>query len=250
MKRLKFLICAAFLCSIAGLSLYAKDATNYQNFELDTLLHDIDKPQSPIITDDYIIFTSDASSRSVGIAFDFENYQIIHPFQLLTSTEIEEGKKKKDTVVTVTRKHLFYCYKREHKYTQLKYRLVLDGLWTTDPLNPNKEYDESVNLYFSKLDIPGIISTLTEVRADDSVRFIYKGEQGLQLRLAGTFSNWDPWIYEMNEIQPGLYELNLPLTSGTYYYNYYVGLTPILDNTNPNKAYTLDGRSASVITVN
>ena len=49
---------------------------------------------------------------------------------------------------------------------------------------------------------------------------------------------------------PGLYELELPLTTGTYYYNYYLGLTPILDNTNPEKIYTADGRSASVIRVN
>lgn len=250
MKRIKFLVCAALLCGLAVTSLNAKEAGNYQNFELDSLLHDIDRPQAPVITDNYIIFTSDQSNRSVGIAFDFENYKVIHPFQLLTNTEIEEGKKKKDTKVTVTRKHLFYCFPREHMYTSIKYRLIVDGLWTTDPLNPNKVYDESVNLYFSKLDLPGSIKNLTEQKEDDTVHFIYKGDKGLDLRLAGTFTNWDPWIYEMKEVQPGLYELDLPLTSGTYYYNYYVGLTPILDNTNPNKAYTADGRSASVITVN
>ena len=83
-----------------------------------------------------------------------------------------------------------------------------------------------------------------------SVKFIYKGESGLKLNLAGTFTNWDPWIYEMVETSPGLYELELPLPAGKYYYNYYIGLTPILDNTNPQKIYTTDGRSASVLTVN
>jgi len=250
MKRIKFLVIAAFLCGFVWSNAFAKEASNYQNFELDTLLHDIDEPQAPIVTENYIIFTSDVTYRSVGIAFDFENYQVIHPFQLLTSTEVEEGKKKKDTVVTVTRKHLFYCYPREHLYTSIKYRLIIDGLWTTDPLNPQKEYDESVNLYFSKLDLPGSIKILTEQKEDNTVHFIYKGEKGLQLRLAGTFTNWDSWIYELEEVSPGLYELDLPLTTGTYYYNYYIGLTPILDNTNPIKAYTRDGRSASVITVN
>ncbi len=219
---------------------FAAAPVNYQNFELDTLLHNIEKPGEPIVTEDYIIFTANTQNRSVGIAFDFENYQVIHPFQILSSTD-DEGK--------TTRKHLFYCYQRQHRFDTLKYRLVIDGLWTTDPLNPNREYDEQVNLYFSKLENLGQIRIETEAK-DDTVKFIYKGESGLKLQLAGTFTNWDPWIYQLEEIQPGLYELELPLTTGTYYYNYYLGLTPILDNTNPEKIYTADGRSASVIRVN
>ena len=219
---------------------FAAAPVNYQNFELDTLLHNIEKPGEPIVTEDYIIFTANTQNRSVGIAFDFENYQVIHPFQILSSTD-DEGK--------TTRKHLFYCYQRQHRFDTLKYRLVIDGLWTTDPLNPNREYDDQVNLYFSKLENLGQIRIETEAK-DDTVKFIYKGESGLKLQLAGTFTNWDPWIYQLEEIQPGLYELELPLTTGTYYYNYYLGLTPILDNTNPEKIYTADGRSASVIRVN
>lgn len=240
MRKIKF--AAIFLTVFFVLnSLYAAEKSNYQNFELDTLLHNIDKPGAPLITDDYIIFTADIYNRFVGIAFDFENYQIIHPFQVLTKTD-DDG--------NVTRKHMFYCYKRQHKFSTIKYRMVIDGLWTVDPLNPNKEYDDNVNLYFSKVEDPDSVRIYTEETESDTVRFIYKGDTGLKLHLAGTFTNWDPWIYELKETKPGLYELELPLTTGTYYYNYYVGLTPILDNTNPNKAYAPDGRSASVITVN
>ena len=229
-------VLAFILCEGMG---FAAAPVNYQNFELDTLLHNIEKPCEPIVTEDYIIFTANTQNRSVGIAFDFENYQVIHPFQVLSITD-DEGKS--------TRRHLFYCYQRQHRFDTLKYRLVIDGLWTTDPLNPNREYDEQVNLYFSKLENLGQIRIETEAK-NDTVKFIYKGESGLKLQLAGTFTNWDPWIYQLEEIQPGLYELELPLTSGTYYYNYYLGLTPILDNTNPEKIYTADGRSASVIRV-
>ncbi|MDY2840868.1 MAG: isoamylase [Treponema sp.] len=240
MRKIKF--AAIFLTVFFVLnSLYAAEKNNYQNFELDTLLHNIDKPGAPLITDDYIIFTADIYNRFVGIAFDFENYQIIHPFQVLTKTD-DDG--------NVTRKHMFYCYKRQHKFSTIKYRMVIDGLWTVDPLNPDKEYDDNVNLYFSKVEDPDSVRIYTEETESDTVRFIYKGDTGLKLHLAGTFTNWDPWIYELKETKPGLYELELPLTTGTYYYNYYVGLTPILDNTNPNKAYAPDGRSASVITVN
>ena len=240
MKKTKILIAAIALLLAGGAGLFSAAPVNFQNFELDTLLHNIEKPGRPIVTEDYIIFTANTSNRSVGIAFDFENYQVIHPFQILSSTD-EEGNS--------TRKHLFYCYQRQHRFDTLKYRLVIDGLWTTDPLNPNKEYDENVNLYFSKLENLGQIKIVTEATKSDTVKFIYKGESGLKLNLAGTFTNWDPWIYQLEEIQPGLYELELPLTRGTYYYNYYLGLTPILDNTNPQKIYTTDGRSASVIRV-
>lgn len=240
MKKMKILMAVSLLFALAGKA-FSATPTNFQNYELDTLLHNIEKPCEPIVTEDYIIFTAAVQNRSVGIAFDFENYQVIHPFQLLTNTD-EEGK--------TSRKHLFYCYKRQHRFDSLKYRLIIDGLWTTDPLNPNREYDEQVNLYFSKLENLGQIKIVTESTSSDTVKFIYKGESGLKLNLAGTFTNWDPWIYQLEEIQPGLYELELPLTTGTYYYNYYLGLTPILDNTNPEKIYTADGRSASVIRVN
>ncbi|MCR5188343.1 MAG: isoamylase [Treponema sp.] len=234
------LLLALTLCGLGAMGLHAEEQTNFQNFELDTLLHEIDKACGPVITEDYIIFTSEPNYRFVGIAFDFENYQVIHPFQILTRTD-EEG--------AVSRKHMFYAYKRQHKFTTIKYRLILDGLWTTDPLNPEKEYDDSVNLYFSKVEDPGSVKIYTQATPSDSVHFIYKGESGQTIHLAGTFSNWDPWIYELNETKPGIYELELPLTSGKYYYNYYIGLTPVLDNTNPEKIYTLDGRAASVIVV-
>ncbi len=241
MKKLILLFIAFLLCGIGSLGLYAAELTNYQDFDLDKLLHSIDKPCSPIVTEDYIIFTSSPDYRFVGIAFDYENYKTVHPFEILTQKD-DDGK--------VTRKHMFYCYKRQHKFTTLKYRLIFDGLWAADPLNPNKEYDDDVNLYFSKVEDPTSVKIATSYTESDTVRFIYKGESGQNIHLAGTFTNWDPWIYQLNETEPGFYELELPLTTGKYFYNYYIGLTPILDETNPEKMYTNDGRVASVIVVN
>ncbi len=243
MKKCKFFALVGCLFLVAGIQNgFAKEKeVIYQPYELDKLIHEIDEPCAPIVTEDYIIFTADTNHRNVGIAFDFENYQVIHPFQILMRLD-EDGNK--------TPVHMFYCYERKHKIQTIKYRIIMDGLWTTDPLNPDKVYDDSVNLYFSRIDNLGTIYEYTEQTKNDSVRFIYKGEPGLKLHLAGTFSNWDPWIYSLKETSPGFYELSLPLPTGKYYYNYYIGLTPVLDNTNPNKAYTLDGRSASVIVVN
>ena len=243
MKKCKFFAVLGVLGVFLGLQdLFAKEkAPVYQPYELDKLIHEIEEPGAPVITEDYIIFTAGTDHRNVGIVFDFENYQTIHPFQILMKTD-EDGNK--------TPVHMFYCYERKHKIENIRYRLIMDGLWTTDPLNPDKVYDDSVNLYFSRVSNLGKVYEYTEQTKDDAIRFIYKGEEGLDLHLAGTFSNWDPWIYSLEETSPGFYELSLPLPSGKYYYNYYIGLTPVLDNTNPDKVYTLDGRSASVIVVN
>ncbi len=241
MKKKISLVSAVLTLGLFMSPVFAAEPTNYQNFEIDLLLHEIEKPCAPIITDDYIIFTADVNNRHVGIVFDFENYQTIHPFQILTHTD-DDG--------NVTRQHMFYCYKRQHKFTSITYRLIMDGLWTTDPYNPNKIYDDSVNLYFSKIEDPGSIKIFTAPTENDCVHFIYKGDCGQTIRLAGTFTNWDPWIYELTETSPGLYELELPLPTGKYYYTYYLGLTPVLDNTNPQKIYAEDGRVANIIVVN
>lgn len=240
-KRRFFALSVSALLIFSNNALFAKEAEIiYQPYELDSAIHNIEKPGAPVITDDYIIFTANPDSRFVGIAFDFEDYKIIHPYKMLYQTDIDGNK---------TAKHLFYCYERQHKFTTIKYRIIMDGLWTTDPLNPNKYYDENINLYFSVVEDKQSIQKNTEIITPDTIHFIYKGESGLKLHLSGTFTNWDPWIYELKETKPGFYELNLPLPQGTYYYNYYIGLTPITDNTNPKKAFTKDGRSVSVIEV-
>ena len=245
MKRQRFfsLTGAALLLMMSVTApLYSKEAEIlYQPYELDVAIHNIEKPCAPVITENYIIFTASPENRSVGIAFDFEDYKIIHPYTKLNHIDVDGNK---------VPQHLFYCYERQHKVTQIKYRVIMDGLWTTDPLNPNKYYDENINLYFSVVEDKKSIINNTEITKSDAVRFIYKGKSGLQLHLAGTFTNWDPWIYELKETSAGFYELSLPLPKGKYYYNYYIGLTPVTDNTNPNKEYTADGRSVSVIEVN
>ena len=77
--------------------------------------------------------------------------------------------------------------------------------------DPNKEYDENVNLYFSTVNNLGQMYINTEIKNNNTVHFVYKGETGQKINLAGNFCNWDPWIYELQETSPGLYELQLPL---------------------------------------
>ena len=118
-----------------------------------------------------------------------------------------------------------------------------------DPNNPNKIYDPTSGVSVSTVNVGMLKPEITNATETDGVKFIYQGESGQQVRLGGTFTNWDSWIYELKETKPGFYELVLPLPEGTYYYNYYLGMNSIIDKTNPKKAYTSDGRTTSVIEV-
>jgi 1,4-alpha-glucan branching enzyme len=85
--------------------------------------------------------------------------------------------------------------------------------------------------------------------ASGSTRFVYRGESGQRIRLTASFTNWDPYIYELNEKSPGIYELEIPLPKGTYYYKFIRGITEFIDTANPNRIFSADGQSASVFTV-
>ncbi|MDR1747759.1 MAG: glycogen-binding domain-containing protein, partial [Spirochaetaceae bacterium] len=68
-------------------------------------------------------------------------------------------------------------------------------------------------------------------------------------RLAGSFNNWDSFMYEMTETSAGIYQIDIPLPPGTYFYAFFSGTAQIADIKNPDRRYTADGRIASVITV-
>ncbi len=128
--------------------------------------------------------------------------------------------------------------------------MVIDGLWTTDPQNPITAYDNRTGMMLSSLPVTRISEPKTDRTESGTVRFIYQGERGQTIRLAGSFNNWDSFMYELKETSPGFYELDLTLPRGTYYYTFNNGTTALTDTTNPDRGYTKDGRVASILTVN
>ncbi len=230
------------LLLLSSTFLFSLDVEQFKNeqYVLDSLLEKIKNPGEPIISGDYIIFTSYSDIRHTGIAFDYEDYKVIHTFKNLVRKNIDAGNTKSDVA--------FYILKVPQNIQTVKYRIVIDGLWTPDPLNKNTIYDKNTNLYVSYIEVqrPHIIETTIN---SNTAYFVYEGETGQRIRLAGTFTNWDPFIYELQETSRGLYELEIPLPKGTYYYTYYSGIHSFTDDSNPEKAYTSDGRVASVITL-
>ena len=243
MKRVtKFLALSAFL--LASQNIFAKKAEVAEEkdlYEYNNIVANITKASEPKVLDKMVIFTAEAGPRYVGIAFDFEDYKKVHSFVRHVCRDIDGN---------ITSEVLFYILERPAQLTHLDYRLVIDGLWTRDPLNDKMRYDENSGISLYCLEIGEKLPVLTGASQEEGVKFIYRGESGLQVRLAGSFTAWDSWIYELTETSEGFYELTLPLPQGKYYYNYFIGMNRLVDTSNPKRAYTEDGRVSSVIVVN
>ena len=226
------LIFSIFLFS----GIYAAETNQYT---IDTILKEISVVKKPYISNGYIVFTAEDKARHVGIAFDFDNYKTIHSFQRLTSYTIDN--EERSSV-------LFYLLKLPEDSSKVSYRMIIDGLWTTDPTNPSKEYSKEAKTWLSTVSYPSTKEEITTT-SSDFVKFVYEGKSGEKIRLAGNFTNWDSFIYYLKETKPGYYELEIPLASGTYYYSFFNGLEEILDKNNSEKVFTPEGRMACVVTV-
>lgn len=215
-------------------------ADDFKKDEYTSLVSSIDDLCEPFVYKNYAVFTASNDSRFVGIAFDFEGFRTIHPFMLRTIRDADNE---------ITHSFYFYILDLPKEVQKLEYRLVADGLWTLDPLNKNVVYNEQSGIRLSYLDVSREIPLVTETPADGTVHFVYKGKSGQHIRLGGSFTNWDSWIYELAETSPGIYEFNLPLPPGKYEYVFYSGMKTLVDKGNPNRCYTQDGREANWLIV-
>ena len=111
------------------------------------------------------------------------------------------------------------------------------------------EFTPQAGLYLSHLDASRTVPAVTEKVNSNTVRFTYRGAKGQQVRLGGSFTNWDSWIYTLTETSPGVYEIDIPLAPGKYEYAFYTGIQSTPDPSNPERVYTADGRIASLLIV-
>lgn len=241
MKKTVLFVALALL-SVSVISAKSKaNAIVPDTYDYDLLVTSIKGVQAPVVSDDYIVFTADYNARSVGIAFDFENYKVIHHYSVRRIFDYEGEQ---------TNAWYFYALPKPKKLTKISYKLIIDGLWTTDPTNINTEYDWENGILLSYVDIPQTQDVITQTADEGITKFICNAAPGQKIRLGGTFTNWDSWVYEMTEVSPGKYEICLPLPAGTYYYAYFSGLKRFIDDSNPEKAYSSDGKIVSKIVIN
>ncbi len=235
----KALFIAALIAVAAAFSAAAQSALADPIYYA-SLVAEISAPQTPVVRGRHIIFTANGNARHTGIAFEHEGYAVVHNFRRLVSRD-EDAKPAETT--------LFYIMEIPAETSEIRYRIVRDGLWMNDPLNPRSVYDFALGTRVSVLQVEPYRIYETASAGNNLVRFVYEGESGEVIRLAGNFNNWDPFMYEMKEIERGKYELVLPLPKGTWYYAFFHGTTQIRDESASMKVYTKDGRIASVITV-
>jgi len=242
MKRLYHTLIAIFLLAAPAFSAGIEQVT-YNN-----LVALISRVREPVISGKYIIFTAEPEARHVGIAFEHEKYKKIWSYQRIVRRD-EFGKPQKDAEGNLRKQILFYITEIPPGMTEIRYRMVIDGLWTTDPLNAGTAYDYDSGMNVSTLSVEYYEIFQTQNVNRGQVRFTCNGSPGSTIRLAGNFNNWDPFMYDMIEFKPGQYELVLPLPEGTWYYAYFEGTSQLPDNTNAERVYTRDGRIASVVVV-
>ena len=251
MKRISFFVILTLIfASFLQPALWADDWETYG--VLDRLLK-IRTPGSPVIYDDFVIFSLDSSLRKVGIAFFHEDFATTYWFKKLVVPNDFDApippKQKfpdpyKDSGVQ------FYIYKVPQQVKELEYRLVVNGLWTTDPSNPQVRRDPISGLNLSVLQMPNrpakpnLFESLPE-----GVTFTFKSTPGENVTIAGSFNGWDPFMYELRETASGVYTITLPLAPGSYQYVFFCKGQRILDSFNPRRSYARDGKSASVIDV-
>jgi hypothetical protein len=245
MKAKSKAIFTLFLLFIIG-TIGALDTSSYQFINHVVNLKNSGAPEA---IEDGILFTAPATYRKVGIAFAHEGFSKVYWFQKLLipddtpNPQSVESKK----LLPITYKDsgiLFYIYMVPKDVTSVEYRLIIDGLWTTDPLNPNQRIDES-GLARSIAPIPKVSSPLTpQDTPPGTITFRFDTFPHETIYVAGSFNNWDPFMYEMKEKTPGHYELTLHLPPGTYQYAFFCRGERHLDQNNLIKVYR-DGRPVS-----
>ncbi len=173
--------------------------------------------------------------RLVGASFAHERYGVFHPYErnangvFLLLLDVPEG------------------------LASLTYRIMIDGLWTCDPANPERLEDESGVVFstFSLEGLPPPSLVSPEVRPNGQVTFRYRSQPGHFVSLIGEFNRWDPFWEPMREDpqRPGLYQVTLRLSAGAHYYVFSVDGDRVPDPLNVEMAEDSEGFRVSTFRV-
>ncbi len=251
---MKYIINLALLFFIIG-NISAVDTESYEF--IDHLLS-IRAPGSPEIFEDAVIFFASSQYKRVGIAFAHEDFSEVHWFRKLmvpqervTAGEHREGRRSDGPTIGFGDSGiLFHTLNIPLNVSEISYRLIIDGLWTTDPYNPDKKMDLYSGLEYSVLTMPPVKRIeKTEQDPSGNITFRFTAPPGETVTLAGSFNSWDPFMYRMKETVPGSYSLTLYLPPGLHRYVFYHRGQRLLDPINDRKSYTREGLGASEIVV-
>jgi hypothetical protein len=202
---------------------------------------------------DVILFTykfpvsaSPGQVHTVQAAFEHQMYSELHPYQLNA--------------------HGVYVLlvERDQAVTTLRYRLVVDGVWTVDPFAPASTSDRW-GVRISEFVIPSYsrgtvryphVSVVPDspragliegARPQQVVEFRFRAESGKTVTLVGSFNGWDPFMTPMTEVEPGLYSRRVRLASGEHLYYFFIDGLRIPDPGNASRRLSANGSVLSVV---
>ena len=229
-------------------------AADWETYELIDRLLTLPGPGAPVIFKDAVIFTAASSVRKIGVAFAHENFSSIYWYrQLLIPQDrlfapIPEGKKEPDPFIDSG--YQFHIYEVPNHIRELEYRLVINGLWTTDPANPQTRRDPVSGLSMSVISMPYRAVIPHPLNGlPNGLDFSFNGPPGETVTVAGNFNNWDPFMYELKEGPAGVYSISIPLPPGTYQYVFFHRGQRYVDPYNTRRIFSRDGKAASEIVI-
>jgi hypothetical protein len=224
-------------------------ALDTDSYEFNDHLFQVRRAEGPEIIDDGVLFTAPSSYRSVGIAFAHEDFTRVYWFRKLMRLAEQEpppetGRQPppayEDSGV------LFFAYTPPKDIRTLEYRLIINGLWTVDPLNPLRRENAKSGIYHSLVTMPETEHAPTVFDGPSgSLNFHFTAPSGETITVAGDFNGWDPFLHQLSETAPGRYSLALPLPAGTYHYVFYYRGGRFTDPNNKTTVYDQHGNQVS-----
>jgi hypothetical protein len=193
--------------------------------------------RAPKVVEGELVLSVSGPYRAVAAAFAHEGFALLHPYE----------RNRQGVFVLAYPIPL-------NRSEELRYRVIIDGVWTIDPANPDRREDPETGLLLSAAHVPNLSDLhlgLYPLLAEDgsTARFLFRGASGESVTVCGDFDNWDPFIHVLTETSPGIYRLDLPLSPGRHYYRFnYLGES-LPDPLNPSKASSRDGQLVSVLNV-
>jgi len=198
---------------------------------LEIAVKSIASVQAPLLVDDVLVlsYKPQRPARFVGARFAHEGWREIHPYSLN-----ENGVFVLD-------------YSIPEGVREIRYRIVVDGLWMKDPSNPVVESDREGTEFsvFTLEREPSRPIANPRREANGALSFTFRGEPGKRVTISGDFNNWDPFMDSLVETAPGVYRITIRVLPGRHWYVFFSEGRRILDMYNPETGVDPDGYTVS-----
>jgi len=225
-KRVGLMRCLLLACMVlCSGTVFAADPIT-----LDIAMKSIDSSRPPRMLDDVLVLSlkPDRPSRFVGVRFAHEAWKVLHPY-------------------TMNERGVFVLdYPVPEGVREIRYRIVVDGLWMADPANPLTDTDAAgVPFSVYTLEKEPVRTIINPKPQGDALTFVFQGSPGRRVSLVGDFNNWDPFMSPLEEISPGMYSISLRMPAGEHWYYFFSDGRRILDRFNAQSGVDPDGGTVS-----